>query len=1017
MKGAFTRTGSSSGRRSRTNSLSARERRYNTDSSVSRESGASLKLDKADSSGPGVFAMQQAQPPVMQSTSASESILSLPPQSAPPGGVSPVPPASSADLLKYADSKLFPFPALKQLEEQRRARGITPSSSSPDVASPTNAFPFPLEAVPSSASSSGATTKVAENGRERKLSHQASDSRLWSKFSQPLSSAPSSSSHPDYLNTVTAPLISPTTSTSGSLAKLPTNRDGVRKWLHIFKSQPNTPTIPNGPFVPDPRPRLGTKPSHSDLPMQRKESELSAQSWDSDKSRTPTNVTSTQRLGTPKEPQHRVLDASPDMHPHGDTDMNVLGGGAASTAYILSDYSSLGFSSPPDPPSSTTPDPQSSLDDFPTRSTSESFSSTMSSSHHSPDPAPSEPSAGAIIMERLDEVLGRGSKSSLWPSAIDDPPRKLIMSSPVLQVASANTVKDRFLFLFNDIIIIAKPILQDADALLDATKPSPLDRKFIVKSIVQLKDLRFSADRDDTRTKTSASSNPMRHPVIRNFVNQFAKDPDTAVVTLLGKATIRDDVALGQLLFRAVDVDRVRLGDYLSRRSSKVALRTFVDSFGLTGLRIDKALRVFLQAIHIPSRATAGHSSALEYLLDSFASRWYEANATMVAYDKDVAIKLTRAIVQLNEVLHGGIASEPGITGYPKRNVLSRDFAEAFRRSDPRGTVPEELLDKVYTSIRHEKLYQARSSSSQGDIIINVKRPLPPRLTYRVQSDPVILRISQPDPQLTIRLFGQDLVFDPPLLTFAKSSEVSFRVTGTALGNKAIIMWRSGPNALAYSGLPLSSPVVVERSFMRNTFQVAFRNHTGLKRRYMFSVDDHLIRHQWTVSLKRQIDIASAVQAAGPSTSQAAEALAFKVLQDTLTSPEEGYDSFAAPLSPVDQAYARLTGNRSRSGSVTNALARSGSRRMGVPAAHVRSKSRSQLYRQNGAGKLELELDDEDDRGLESSTSQRPDGRLWSGHELEVFCRQNSSIPSVLAYLQVGLGPQNGHANGNGTAS
>ena len=1021
VKGAFSRTGSTSGRRSRTNSLSARERRYNTDSSVSRESGASLnggKIDKGDS--PGVFAIQQAQPPLMQSQSASASILSLPPMSAPPGGMSPVPPASSADLLKYADSKLFPFPALKQLEEQRRARGITPSSSSPDVASPVGGFPIPLEQVPSSASSSGATTKVVDGGRERKLSHQASDSRLWSKFSQPLQSAPSSSSHPDYFSTP-PPLISPAISTSGSLGKLPTNRDGVRKWMSLFKSQPSTPTASNGPS-PSSRPPMGKKPSLTDLLMHRKDSELTAQSWDeSDKSRTPTNVTGTQRLGTPKETQQPVFDASSDSQAHGDADMNVLTSGAASPAYVLSDYSSPGFPSPTHPPSSTTPDPQSSLDDFPTRSTSESFSSTMSSSHHSPDPPPNEPSAGAIIMERLDGVLGRGSKSSLWPSAIDDPPRKLILSSPVLQVANANTVKDRFLFLFNDILIIAKPILQDMDALLDATKPSPLDRKFIVKSVVQLRELRFSGDRDDTRTKTSATSNPMRHPLMRTFVNQFAKDPDHAVLTLLGKTGARDDVALGQLLFRTIDLDRARLGDYLARRSSKVALKSFVDSFGLTGLRIDKALRVFLQAIHIPSRPTAGHSSALEYLLDSFASRWYEANAAMVAYDKDVAIKLTRAIVQLNEVMHGGIAQEPGITGYPKRNVIARDFAEAFRRSDPRGLVSEDLLEKIYASIRREKLFQARVSTSvatQPDIVINMKRPLPPRLTYRVQSEPVILRIPQPDPQLTIQLFGQDLVFEPPLLNFSKSSEVSFRVTGTALGNKTIIMWRSGPNALAYSGLPLSSPVVVERSFMRNTFQVAFLNHTGLKRRYMFSVDDPLIRHQWTVSLKRQIDIASSARVAGPSTSHAAEALAFKVLQDTLINSEDNNAPYTGPyLSPVDQAYARLNGvNRSRSGSVNSAPGRSGTRRLNVPASHTRSKSRSQLYRQNGAGKFESELDDDEDRGLDSSPSQRPDGRLWSGHELEVYCRQNSSIPALLAYLQVGL-VEYGHANGNGTAS
>ena len=109
------------------------------------------------------------------------------------------------------------------------------------------------------------------------------------------------------------------------------------------------------------------------------------------------------------------------------------------------------------------------------------------------------------------------------------------------------------------------------------------------------------------------------------------------------------------------------------------------------------------------------------------ASRWYEANAAIVAYDKDLAIRLVRAIVQLNEVMHGSIASEPGITGYPKRNVIMRDFVEAFRRFDPRGLVSDDLLDKIYASIRREKLYQARHPSrvaSQPDIIINVSMSL-----------------------------------------------------------------------------------------------------------------------------------------------------------------------------------------------------------------------------------------------------------------------------------------------------
>ncbi|KAG2115633.1 hypothetical protein DEU56DRAFT_840676, partial [Suillus clintonianus] len=50
------------------------------------------------------------------------------------------------------------------------------------------------------------------------------------------------------------------------------------------------------------------------------------------------------------------------------------------------------------------------------------------------------------------------------------------------------------------------------------------------------------------------------------------------------------------------------------------------------------------------------------------------------------------------------------------------------------------------------------------------------RSTYRVQSEPVVIRIPRPDPHFSIKLFGHGLVFDPPVLSFAESAEASFRV-------------------------------------------------------------------------------------------------------------------------------------------------------------------------------------------------------------------------------------------------
>ena len=76
-------------------------------------------------------------------------------------------------------------------------------------------------------------------------------------------------------------------------------------------------------------------------------------------------------------------------------------------------------------------------------------------------------------------------------------------------------------------------------------------------------------------------------------------------------------------------------------------------------------------------------------------------------------------------------------------------------------------------------------------------------------------------------------------------------------------MRRSGSNALLYSGLPLSSSVVIERAFMRN----------------MFSVDDPVLR---------QVEIAASNYATLVTDTQTtklnlmAKATAFRVLYESL---------------------------------------------------------------------------------------------------------------------------------------
>ncbi|PPQ79950.1 hypothetical protein CVT25_003022 [Psilocybe cyanescens] len=1002
VKSTFSRAGSSTGRRSRTNSIVTRERRDHTDSSISRESGASLisaKTDKGENGGP---ATQPQAPPLMQSPSASTSILSLAPHAPPRSSVSPIPPPSSADMSKYQNAKLFPFPGMLRLEEERRQKGQLPSSAStPDVSMQSNAY----EESQTSYSYSNTPIQSPDLNRERKLSHQNSDSLAARYGAESSSTSPASPHHPEYMDVSPSP--QQNGSGTGYNLKLPTTLPGVKQWLS--KNSKKKPVIPSGtvpgsvsfsplPVIESPSLQItNKKPSISDI-FGKKANETS--DWEE-----PGNAPST--------PNGEIVTVTPSVQPSAngvtlngsnlpapEADTNFKGRDLVPLDLVAGRGSPYKF--PHEPislPRLATPDP-SSLSDYPPPTASES-SSTSSSQYSLKVPQ------GLVVLERLEENLARGSRSPLWTSAIDDPPRKLILSSPVLQVVNPNTVKDRFLFLFNDVLVIAKPVTYDQDNLMDTYKLSLPDRKYTVKSVVQLRNLRFCADRSEAQGKAPSLG---RNPLIRSFISHFAKDPDHAISTLFTKSNAPDDpVLLGQLLSRILELDRSRLGEYLARKTSKSVLKTYLDGFGFAGLRIDVALRVFLLSVNVSGYS---HSyGALEHLLDSFSSRWYEANAKFVAHDKDMAVRLVWALVQLNDRLHGGIADEPGPTDHIRRNVTSKEFLDAFRRYDIRYLITDDLLLELYKSIYHEHLCQAYPTTfgSLQDTPITIKRPLPTRLTYKVQSDPIVFRLPQADPLLSIELYGQDIEFEPSVLQFAKSSEASFRVTGKSLGSKTITMCRSGPNAVRYSGIPLSHTIVVERAFMRNTFQLAFAQ-SGTKRKYMFSVDDPIIRNEWATSLRRHIEFStnsaqapSGLSSAGyPNFHKAADAVAFRVLQETLIGTGSSTNAHRTNGSMSTQSSSINSHLNTSSVSYTNPL-------------QTRSKSRSRVYHRHGAGKNELDLDqrspstsyDSNDHSPESSDQantpdQRSDGVLWTARDLEIHCQQNSSISLVLSFLQVG---------------
>ncbi|CAO3594827.1 unnamed protein product [Absidia cylindrospora] len=172
------------------------------------------------------------------------------------------------------------------------------------------------------------------------------------------------------------------------------------------------------------------------------------------------------------------------------------------------------------------------------------------------------------------------------------------------------------------------------------------------------------------------------------------------------------------------------------------------------------------------------------------------------------------------------------------------DFLDRWTHYDQYALVPREFMEEMYRSILNERLetgLDRRTSMSggeddmddnedTGEIINVIPHRLPTRLIKGVASTPITLSIPRPDPGLQIKLRGQDLLIQPNILDFSTSNTQSFTITGNTLGRTGMMFIKSGVNAGNYVSptLPRTKALMVERHFMRYTFQLAF-SHTDMR--------------------------------------------------------------------------------------------------------------------------------------------------------------------------------------------
>ncbi|TKY87972.1 hypothetical protein EX895_003068 [Sporisorium graminicola] len=575
----------------------------------------------------------------------------------------------------------------------------------------------------------------------------------------------------------------------------------------------------------------------------------------------------------------------------------------------------------------------------------------------------------ADMMHRYSRMLSTAGPMQALPGTtqedMEDPPRKLLVTDPVFQVISATTIKDRYLFLFSDILVVAKPVAapgaeagQTMGQMKQAAVLPTLSWKFSVKNILELHRLKVSVT---TNTRTASAKTRAQNPVLWGFVSHFSKDPDAAVRALVAKTGLEPSPAsIAQLLYQTPELDRDDLTQYLGHASRREILKAYVSQHRHVGVSIESALRSLLLDLRFPTDL-----DAFEALLVHFAQSWTQHNASMIkpTFTAQIASDLVFAIMALNDALHTGSQAgassvtspnfprpvtvvTPGLFSAPCRELSKGDFVSVFRQHDPDEVLSDRTLSRIYLSIRSEPLVQALDRYEPRFTIRVKGGKLPTRLTYAQPAEPVTLVIPAPDPDLAIRLYAQDTTFEPPILTFSTSNEASFTMWTKSLGPKQVVFVRAGRNARFYGGtemdvtdaptsslvtedspLPRSFNVTVERAFMKHSFTLtsvsSSSSSTGQDtKRFMFSFEDADKVGRWTRAIREQAErcikqkASRAVEDVG--TTRATETASLQVLREALIGVEalepQGGGGLARAMTVSETPRAIAVGGAGRAG-------------------------------------------------------------------------------------------------------
>ncbi|XP_067628120.1 Golgi-specific brefeldin A-resistance guanine nucleotide exchange factor 1 isoform X2 [Eurosta solidaginis] len=185
--------------------------------------------------------------------------------------------------------------------------------------------------------------------------------------------------------------------------------------------------------------------------------------------------------------------------------------------------------------------------------------------------------------------------------------------------------------------------------------------------------------------------------VLTQGTELFNQRPDKGIQYLQEHGILNsqlDPMEVALFLRENPGLDKKMIGEYISKKKnvdSKI-LKNFVDSFDFAGLRVDQALRLYLETFRLP-----GEAPLIFLVLEHFADHWHKQNNEPFA-NTDAAFSLAYATIMLNMDQHNSNAKRLNVP------MTSEDFAKNLRGLNGGADFDQEMLSNIFEAIKNEEI-------------------------------------------------------------------------------------------------------------------------------------------------------------------------------------------------------------------------------------------------------------------------------------------------------------------------